>query len=126
MRDLPLIILILLCSIGCKQNSTSTPINPDYLLGKWILVSFECSIPSPLMTITFTDSVSYNFERNACIYTVRNDTLTINNSDWGEQSYKIIKLSPDSLILQQIRQQIYADSLDDTLISYPLEKFIRG
>jgi len=50
--------------------------------------------------------------------------LIIYNKGFGEQHYKILKLSNDSLIKQIRRQRIYADSIDE-LVNGEIEKYIR-
>ena len=55
---------------------------------------------------------------------IKPDSLIIYNKDFGEQHYKILKLSNDSLIKQIRRQRIYADSIDE-LVNGEIEKYIR-
>ena len=55
---------------------------------------------------------------------IKPDSLIIYNKGFGEQHYKILKLSNDSLIKQLRRQRIYADSIDE-LVSGEIEKYIR-
>ena len=55
---------------------------------------------------------------------IKPDSLIIYNKGFGEQHYKILKLSNDSLIKQLRLQRIYADSIDE-LINGEIEKYIR-
>ena len=57
-------------------------------------------------------------------YFIASDSLAIYNHGFGEQHYKILKLSNDSLIRQIRRQKIYADSIDEP-INGEIEKYIR-
>ncbi|WP_258336070.1 hypothetical protein [Phocaeicola barnesiae] len=54
---------------------------------------------------------------------IKPDSLIIYNRGFGEQHFKILKLSKDSLIRQIKRQRIYADSIDE-LINGEIEKYI--
>ena len=55
---------------------------------------------------------------------IKSDSLIIYNKGFGEQHFKILKLSNDSLIRQIRQQRIYADSIDE-LINGEIEKYIR-
>ena len=55
---------------------------------------------------------------------IKPDSLVIYNSGFGEQHFKILKLSNDSLIRQIRRQKIYADSIDEP-VNGEIEKYIR-
>lgn len=55
---------------------------------------------------------------------ITSDSLAIYNRDFGEQHYKILKLSNDSLIKQLRRQRIYTDSIDEP-VNGEIEKYIR-
>ena len=55
---------------------------------------------------------------------IKPDSLIIYNKGFGEQHYKILKLSNDSLIRQLRRQRIYADSIDEP-VNGEIEKYIR-
>ena len=55
---------------------------------------------------------------------IKPDSLIICNKSFGEQHYKILKLSNDSLIKRIRRQRIYADSIDEP-VNGEIEKYIR-
>ena len=55
---------------------------------------------------------------------IKSDSLIIYNKGFGEQHFKILKLSNDSLIKQLRRQKIYADNIDE-LVNGEIEKYIR-
>ncbi|MDM8242462.1 hypothetical protein QUW47_11315 [Phocaeicola barnesiae] len=55
---------------------------------------------------------------------VKSDSLIIYNKGFGEQHYKVLKLSNDSLIKQLRLQRIYADSIDEP-VNGDIEKYIR-
>lgn len=55
---------------------------------------------------------------------IASDSLIVYNRDFGEQHFKILKLSNDSLIKQIRRQRIYADSTDEP-VNGEIEKYIR-
>lgn len=55
---------------------------------------------------------------------ITSDSLAIYNRGFGEQHFKILKLSKDSLIKQIRRQRIYADSIDEP-VNGEIEKYIR-
>ena len=56
---------------------------------------------------------------------IKPDSLIIYNKGFGEQHFKILKLSNDSLIKQIRRQKIYANSIDE-LVNGEIEKYIRA
>ena len=55
---------------------------------------------------------------------IKPDSLIIYNKGFGEQHYKILTLSNDSLIKQLKRQRIYADSIDEP-VNGEIEKYVR-
>ena len=80
-----------------------------------------------LDTISFYENgkMDYPFEAGGFTYRViASDSLAIYNRGFGEQHYKIFKLSNDSLIRQIRRQRIYADSIDEP-VNGEVEKYIR-
>ena len=69
--------------------------------------------------------MDYPFEIGEFTYRmIKPDSLIIYNKGFGEQHFKILKLSNDSLIKQLGRQRIYADSIDE-LVNGDIEKYIR-
>lgn len=80
-----------------------------------------------LDTISFYENgkMDYPFETGEFTYRfITSDSLVIYNHDFGEQHYKILKLSNDSLIRQLRRQRIYTDSIDEP-VNGEIEKYIR-
>lgn len=63
-----------------------------------------------------TGEITYHF--------ITSDSLAIYNRGFGEQHYKILKLSNDSLIRQIKRQRVYADRIDEP-VNGEIEKYIR-
>ena len=69
--------------------------------------------------------MDYPFETGEFTYHfITSDSLAIYNHGFGEQHYKILKLSNDSLIKQLRRQRIYTDSIDEPIIG-EIEKYIK-
>ncbi len=91
------------------------------------MVGYGSGTVNALDTITFYENgkMDYPFETGEFTYHfITSDSLAIYNRDFGEQHYKILKLSNDSLIRQLRRQKIYADSIDEP-INGEVEKYIR-
>ena len=122
------IMLALLFVGGCsnKPQSTNTIIG-SLLVGKWQMVEYGSGSVNALDTISFykngkadcppeTGEITYHF--------ITSDSLAIYNRGFGEQHYKILKLSNDSLIRRISRQRIYADSIDES-VNGEIEKYIR-
>lgn len=49
-------------------------------------------------------------------YKIKTDSLIIDNIGWGRQTFKILKLSNDSLHLKLIRQEIFDKDIDEEVI----------
>lgn len=122
------IMLALLFVGGCsnKPQSTNTIIG-SLIVGKWQMVEYGSGSVNALDTISFykngkadcppeTGEITYHF--------ITSDSLAIYNRGFGEQHYKILKLSNDSLIRRISRQRIYADSIDES-VNGEIEKYIR-
>ena len=91
------------------------------------MVEYAGSNVNALDTISFYENgkMDYPFEAGEFTYRfITSDSLAIYNRGFGEQHFKILKLSNDSLIKQISRQRIYADSIDE-LINGEIEKYIR-
>ena len=85
-----------------------------------------CNV-NALDTISFYENgkMDYPFETGEFTYRfITSDSLAIYNHSFGEQHYKILKLSNDSLIRQIRRQRIYTDSIDEPT-NGEIEKYIR-
>ena len=121
------IVLILLFIGGCSNSRQPTnAITDSLIVGKWLMVEYGGSI-NALDTISFYENgrIDNPFEAGEFTYRfITSDSLAIYNRDFGEQHYKILKLSNDSLIRQIRRQKIYADSIDEP-VNGEIEKYIR-
>ncbi len=137
MKHLSLFLMIgIACLFGCSKseqtvssdraNDTMAYDKSD-ITGTWLLVEFGSPIPSPNETITF--AVNGNFfdsmEDGPFSYDIKDNRLVIEDFGWGKQEFNIIKLTRDSLYIQQYRQQIYSDSIDKILQDEPIEKYVR-
>lgn len=124
----------MLCAFGCGSKAESNQFDNtiqrnDTLIGKWLLVEYDSIKPIKLNdTIRFNTDDSYyrtlNESGEWSYKYINPDSLIIYNMDFGEQRFRIIKLSNDSLILQLKENIIYGDSnyngtFDD------IEKYIR-
>ena len=122
------IMLALLFVGGCsnKPQSTNT-ITGSLIVGKWQMIEYGGGSVNALDTISFYENgnMDYPFETGEFTYHfITSDSLAIYNRDYGEQHYKIFKLSNDSLIKQIRRQRIYSDSIDKP-VNGEIEKYIR-
>ena len=118
--------VLLFVSCGNKQQSTNTAID-SLIVGKWKMVEYVGGSVNALDTISFYENgkMDYPFETGEFTYRfIASDSLAIYNHGFGEQHYKILKLSNDSLIKQLRRQRIYADNIDE-LVNGEIEKYIR-
>lgn len=91
------------------------------------MVGYGSGTVNALDTITFYENgkMDYPFETGEFTYRyITSDSLAIYNHGFGEQHYKILKLSNDSLIKRIRRQRIYADSIDEP-VNGEIEKYIR-
>ena len=115
--------LFLLASCANKQQ----PSNETLIVGKWQMIEYGGGYVNALDTISFYENgkMDYPFEIGEFTYRfITSDSLAIYNHGFGEQHYKIFKLSNDSLIKRLRRQRIYADSIDE-LVNGEIEKYIR-
>lgn len=122
------IMLALLFVGGCsnKPQSTNTIIG-SLIVGKWQMIEYGSGYVNALDTLGFCKNgkVDYPPEMGEFTYRlIKPDSLIIYNKGFGEQHYKILKLSNNSLIKQIRRQRIYADSIDE-LVNGEIEKYIR-
>ena len=111
---------------GCDNKQQSVSID-NLIVGKWEMIEYAGGYVNVLDTLSFhkngkadcppeTGEITYHF--------ITSDSLAIYNRGFGEQHFKILKLSNDSLIKQLRRQRIYADSIDE-LVNGEIEKYIR-
>ena len=128
MKQIPfyftMLTLLLIWSCDNKQQSVSID---NLIVGKWEMVEYGGGCVNALDTLSFykngkadcppeTGEITYHF--------ITSDSLAIYNRGFGEQHYKIFKLSKDSLIRQIKRQRVYADSIDEP-VNGEIEKYIR-
>ena len=119
--------LFLLASCANNQQPTKQIITDGLIVGKWQMVEYGSGTVNALDTISFYENgkMDYPFETGEFTYRlIKPDSLIIYNKGFGEQHYKILKLSNDSLIKQIRRQRIYADSIDEP-VNGEIEKYIR-
>ena len=119
-----MLALLLVYSCDNKQQSVSID---NLIVGKWRLVKYAGDSVNALDTISFYENgkMDYPFETGEFTYRfIASDSLTIYNHGFGEQHYKILKLSNDSLIRQIKRQRVYANSIDEP-VNGEIEKYIR-
>ena len=114
--------VLLFVSCGNKQQSTNTAID-SLIVGKWKMVEYGGGNVNALDTEN--GKMDYPFETGEFTYRfIASDSLAIYNHGFGEQHFKILKLSNDSLIRQLRRQRIYVDSIDEP-VNGEIEKYIR-
>lgn len=121
-----LIMLVLSLIYSCENKKQSVSID-NLIVGKWRMVEYGGSNVNALDTLCFYKNGKADCPPETCEFTYRfitSDSLAIYNKGFGEQHFKILKLSNDSLIKQLRRQRIYADSIDE-LVSGEIEKYIR-
>lgn len=96
------------------------------IIGKWKMVGYAGGYVNALDTLSFYKNGKADCPPETGEFTyhlIKPDSLIVYNKGYGEQHYKILKLSNDSLIKQLGRQKIYADSIDE-LINGEIEKYI--
>ena len=128
MKQMPLYLTMLALPLiyGCGNKQQLAPLD-SLIVGKWQMVEYAGGSVNALDTISFCENgkMDYPFETGDFTYRfITSDSLAIYNRSFGEQHYKILKLSNDTLIKQIRRQRIYADSTDE-LINGEIEKYIR-
>lgn len=126
----------MLCAFGCgskleSNKSDAITQHGDTLIGKWLLVEYAY-----IKSVNSNDTITFHAEGS--FYRTLNesgewsykykyinpDSLIIYNKDFGEQRFRIIKLSNDSLILQLKENVIYGDTTYNGA-SDDIEKYIR-
>lgn len=119
-----MLALLLVCSCDNKQQSVSID---NLIVGKWRMVEYGSSYVNALDTLCFYKNGKADCPPETGEFTyrlIKPGSLIIYNKGFGEQHFKILKLSNDSLIKQLRRQRIYADSIDE-LVNGEIEKYIR-
>lgn len=124
-------IIVLLTYNRMKQiiNDSNTLMQKEHvsIIGKWKMVEYGGGSVNALDTIMFYENgkMDYPFETGEFTYRfIASDSLAIYNHGFGEQHYKILELSNDSLIMKIRRQRIYADKIDE-IVDGEIEKYIR-
>lgn len=110
-----------------KQQAINHASINSLIVGKWQMIEYTGGNVNALDTISFYENskMDYPFETGEFTYRfMASDSLVIYNYGFGEQHYKILKLSNDSLIRQIRRQRIYADCIDEP-VNGEIEKYIR-
>jgi hypothetical protein len=119
-----MLALLLIWSCDNKQQSVSID---NLIVGKWKIVEYGSGYVNALDTLGFYKNGKADCPPETGEFTyrlIKPDSLIIYNKSFGEQHFKIIKLSNDSLIRRISRQKIYADSIDE-LVNGEIEKYIR-
>lgn len=128
MKQMPFYLIMLVLSLiySCENKKQSVSID-NLIVGKWKIVEYGSGYVNALDTLGFYKNGKADCPPETSEFTyrlIKPDSLIIYNKGFGEQHYKILKLSNDSLIKQLRRQRIYADSIDE-LVSGEIEKYIR-
>ena len=128
MKQIPfyftMLTLLLIWSCDNKQQSVSIG---NLIVGKWKIVEYEGVCVNALDTLSFYKNGKADCPPETGEFTyhlIKPDSLMIYNKGFGEQHFKILKLSNDSLIKRIRRQRIYADSIDEP-VNGEIEKYIR-
>ena len=119
-------MLTLLLIVGCGNKQQSISID-NLIVGKWRMVEYGSGYVNALDTLSFykngkADCPPETGEFTYCL--IKPDSLIIYNKGFGEQHFKILKLSNNSLVRQIKRQRIYADNIDEP-VNGEIEKYIR-
>ena len=115
-------LFLLIDSCGNKRQSVSTD---NLIVGKWKMVEYGSGYVNALDTLSFYKNGKADCPPETGEFTyhlIKPDSLIIYNKGFGEQHFKILKLSNDNLIKQIRRQRIYADSIDE-LVNGEVEKY---
>ena len=121
-----LIMLVLSLIYSCENKKQSVSID-NLIVGKWKIVEYGSGYVNALDTLGFYKNGKADCPPETGEFTyrlIKPDSLIIYNKGFGEQHYKILKLSNDSLIKRIRRQRIYADSIDEP-VNGEIEKYIR-
>ena len=126
---LPFIISALFLWASCvkKQQLTNRIIIDSLIVGKWRMVEYAGGYVNALDTLSFNKNGKADCPPETCEFTyrlIKPDSLIIYNKGFGEQHFKILKLSNDSLIRRIKRQIIYADSIEEP-VNGEIERYIR-
>ncbi|MDN0078160.1 hypothetical protein QVO32_01825 [Bacteroides gallinaceum] len=128
MKQMPFYLIMLVLSLiySCENKKQSVSID-NLIVGKWKIVEYGSGYVNALDTLGFYKNGKADCPPETGEFTyrlIKPDSLIIYNKGFGEQHYKILKLSNDSLIKRIRRQRIYADSIDEP-VNGEIEKYIR-
>ena len=128
MKQMPFYLIMLVLSLiySCENKKQSVSID-NLIVGKWKIVEYGSGYVNALDTLGFYKNGKADCPPETGEFTyrlIKPDSLIIYNKGFGEQHYKILKLSTDSLIRRISRQKIYADSIYE-LVNGEIEKYIR-
>lgn len=128
MKQMPFYLIMLVLSLiySCENKKQSVSID-NLIVGKWKIVEYGSGYVNALDTLGFYKNSKADCPPETGEFTyrlIKPDSLIIYNKGFGEQHYKILKLSNDSLIKRIRRQRIYADSIDEP-VNGEIEKYIR-
>ena len=119
--------LFLLASCANNQQPTKQIITDGLIVGKWQMVEYGGGYVNALDTLGFYKNGKADCPPETGEFTyrlIKPDSLIIYNKGFGEQHFKILKLSNDSLIRRIKRQIIYADSIEEP-VNGEIERYIR-
>lgn len=119
--------LLLIGGCGKKLQSTNCAFIDHLIVGKWEMVEYASGSVNALDALSFYKNGKADCPPETGKFTyqlIKPDSLIIYNKGFGEQHFKILKLSNDSLIRQIKRQRVYADSIDEP-VNGEIEKYIR-
>ena len=128
MKQMPFYLIMLVLSLiySCENKKQSVSID-NLIVGKWKIVEYGSGYVNALDTLGFYKNGKADCPPETGEFTyrlIKPDSLIIYNKGFGEQHYKILKLSNDSLIKQLKRQRIYADNIDEP-VNGEIEKYVR-
>lgn len=95
-----LILFALLMQVMCGCTNKQQPTNgiiDNLIVGKWQMVEYAGGSVNALDAISFykNGKMDYSFETGEFTYhLIKPDSLIVYNKGFGEQHYKILKLSP--------------------------------
>ena len=117
-------LFLLIDSCDNKRQSVSTD---NLIVGKWKIVEYGGGYVNALDILNFYKNGKADCPPETGEFTyhlIKPDSLIIYNKGFGEQHFKILKLSNDSLIKRIRRQRIYVDKIDE-LVNGEIEKYIK-
>ena len=128
MKHIPIYVTMLtLLLIWCCDNKQPSISIDNLIVGKWRMVEYGSGYVNALDTLSFYKNGKADCPPETGEFTyhlIKPDSLVFYNKGFGEQHFKILKLSNDSLIKQIRRQRIYADGIDEP-VNGEIEKYIR-